>query len=127
MEQGKVKWFDDQKGYGFIEQDVGDDLFVHYSDIQQEGYKTLSEDQVVEFEIEETEKGLAAKNVTLVDDEASDETETSETVTETEEASDDETEGFGEGGFDDSDFGGDIEEDVEEEEETEGFGIDEEI
>ena len=68
MESGKVKWFDDNKGYGFIEQDVGDDLFVHYSDIQQEGYKTLREGQEVEFEIEETEKGLAAKEVNVVGD-----------------------------------------------------------
>ncbi len=63
MEQGTVKWFDDAKGYGFIEQDVGEDVFVHYSEIQQEGYKTLDEGQEVEFELEETEKGLAAKNV----------------------------------------------------------------
>lgn len=63
LEQGTVKWFDDAKGYGFIEQDVGEDVFVHYSEIQQEGYKTLDEGQDVEFELEETEKGLAAKNV----------------------------------------------------------------
>lgn len=65
MQDGEVKWFDDQKGFGFIEQDVGEDLFVHYSDIEQEGYKTLEEGQEVEFEIEETEKGLAAKSVTV--------------------------------------------------------------
>lgn len=63
MQQGEVKWFDDQKGFGFIEQEMGEDLFVHYSDIEQEGYKTLNEGQEVEFEIEETEKGLAAKEV----------------------------------------------------------------
>lgn len=67
-ERGTVKWFDDEKGYGFIEQDVGEDLFVHYSDIEQEGYKTLEEGQAVEFDIEETEKGLAAKKVVVVED-----------------------------------------------------------
>jgi CspA family cold shock protein len=66
MQQGEVKWFDDQKGFGFIEQEVGEDLFVHYSDIEQDGYKTLDEGQEVEFDIEETDKGLAAKDVTVV-------------------------------------------------------------
>ncbi|MFB6346793.1 MAG: cold-shock protein [bacterium] len=67
MQEGEVKWFDDQKGFGFVEQDVGEDLFVHYSDIEQEGYKTLNEGDVVQFEIEETEKGLAAKQVEVTD------------------------------------------------------------
>lgn len=66
MQEGEVKWFDDQKGFGFIEQDVGEDLFVHYSDIEQDGYKTLEEGQEVEFDIEETEKGLAAKEVSVL-------------------------------------------------------------
>jgi len=60
---GTVKWFDDAKGFGFIEQEFGEDVFVHYSEIQAEGYKSLDEDQEVEFELEETDKGLAATNV----------------------------------------------------------------
>lgn len=60
---GTVKWFNDQKGFGFIEQEDGEDVFVHFSEIQTEGYKTLEEDQEVEFELEETEKGLAATDV----------------------------------------------------------------
>lgn len=63
MPTGTVKWFDDAKGFGFIEQEVGDDVFVHYSEIEADGYKTLDEDQEVEFELEETEKGLAATDV----------------------------------------------------------------
>lgn len=63
MPTGTVKWFNDQKGFGFIEQEEGEDVFVHFSEIQTEGYKTLEEDQEVEFELEETEKGLAATDV----------------------------------------------------------------
>lgn len=63
MPTGTVKWFDDAKGFGFIEQEFGDDVFVHYSEIQSDGYKSLDEDQEVEFELEETEKGLAATEV----------------------------------------------------------------
>lgn len=63
MPTGTVKWFDDAKGFGFIEQEFGDDVFVHYSEIQADGYKSLDEDQEVEFELEETEKGLAAVDV----------------------------------------------------------------
>lgn len=65
MSTGKVKWFNESKGYGFIEPDGGGrDVFVHYSAIQGEGYKTLSEGQLVEFEITQGEKGPQAANVT---------------------------------------------------------------
>jgi len=64
MARGKVKWFNDAKGYGFIEQDSGDDVFVHFSAIQMDGFKTLSEGQIVEFEIQSGAKGLHATNVT---------------------------------------------------------------
>jgi len=63
MATGKVKWFNASKGYGFIEQDNGDDVFVHFSQIQDEGFKTLNEGQSVEFEVSEGEKGLQARNV----------------------------------------------------------------
>ena len=64
MARGKVKWFNDAKGYGFIEQEGGDDVFVHFSAIQMEGFKTLQEGQAVEFEIKDGDKGLHAANVT---------------------------------------------------------------
>ncbi len=60
---GTVKWFNNEKGYGFIDQDNGEDIFVHYSAIKQDGYKTLCEGQKVEFELVETTKGLQALNV----------------------------------------------------------------
>jgi len=63
MEQGTVKWFNDSKGYGFIEKDSGGDIFVHHSGIDSEGYKTLKEGAKVEFEIEETDKGPRAITV----------------------------------------------------------------
>ena len=64
MAAGRVKWFNEAKGYGFIEQDGGDDVFVHYSAIQGEGFKTLLEGQEVEFEVVQGPKGLQAANVT---------------------------------------------------------------
>ncbi len=63
MARGRIKWFNDAKGYGFIEQPEGDDVFVHFSSIDMEGFKTLSEGQEVEFEVRQTEKGLQAANV----------------------------------------------------------------
>jgi CspA family cold shock protein len=64
MSKGKVKWFHDAKGYGFIELEDGKDVFVHYSAIQIEGYKTLAEGQEVEFELTDGDKGPRAANVT---------------------------------------------------------------
>lgn len=63
MAKGKVKWFSNQKGYGFITPESGSDVFVHHTAIQGDGYKTLEEGQDVEFEIEEGSKGVQAKNV----------------------------------------------------------------
>ena len=63
MTKGKVKWFNDAKGYGFIEQETGEDVFVHFSSIQMDGFKTLSEGQDVEFEVTTGDKGLHATNV----------------------------------------------------------------
>jgi len=63
MASGKVKWFNDSKGFGFIEVDDGTDVFVHHNDIQGEGYKTLAEGESVTFEIVQGEKGPRAQNV----------------------------------------------------------------
>ncbi|HOW36461.1 MAG TPA: cold-shock protein [Candidatus Omnitrophota bacterium] len=63
MVRGKVKWFNNQKGYGFITPESGSDVFVHHSAIQGEGYKSLAEGQEVEFEVEKGPKGEQAKNV----------------------------------------------------------------
>ena len=65
---GSVKWFNNEKGYGFIDYAEGEDIFVHYSAIKQTGYKTLSEGQIVEFELIETPKGLQAINVAVSND-----------------------------------------------------------
>ena len=62
----KVNWFNDEKGYGFINNDNNEDIFVHYSSINRSGYKTLAQDQLVEFDLVETNKGFQAKNVTLM-------------------------------------------------------------
>ena len=61
---GSVKWFNDAKGFGFIATDDNEDVFIHHSEIQGEGFKSLEEDQRVEFTVETTDKGLQAKGVT---------------------------------------------------------------
>ena len=66
MANGIVKWFDERKGYGFIEQEDGPDVFVHHSGINAEGYKSLTEGEQVTFDIEQGKKGPAAANVTLI-------------------------------------------------------------
>ena len=62
-EQGTVKWFNASKGYGFIQRQTGEDVFVHFSAIQMDGYKALNEGQAVEFEVTKGPKGLQAENV----------------------------------------------------------------
>ena len=63
MEQGTVKWFNSEKGFGFIELEGGNDVFVHFSAIQSEGFKTLEEGQAVQFDVEEGARGPQAANV----------------------------------------------------------------
>ena len=63
MAEGVVKWFNDSKGFGFIEQEDGPDVFVHFSAIQTEGFKTLHEGQAVQFDVEDGPKGPQASNV----------------------------------------------------------------
>ncbi len=69
MESGTVKWFNERRGYGFIQRDSGEDVFVHYRAIQQEGFKTLKEGDRVEFEVEQGPKGPQAANVMIVTEE----------------------------------------------------------
>ena len=66
MAQGTVKWFSNEKGYGFVERPEGEDVFVHFSAIAMEGYKTLTEGQRVEFEVVQGQKGLQAANVIAI-------------------------------------------------------------
>ncbi|MCG7343075.1 cold shock domain-containing protein [Sporosarcina sp. ACRSL] len=66
MYQGKVKWFSNEKGYGFIEADNGEDVFVHYTGIMSDGFKTLDEGQTVSFEIVEGNRGPQAANVLTI-------------------------------------------------------------
>jgi cold shock protein len=63
LAQGTVKWFSNEKGYGFIQRDEGDDVFVHHTAVQMEGYRSLTEGQRVEFEVVQGDKGLQASNV----------------------------------------------------------------
>jgi CspA family cold shock protein len=64
MEKGKVKWFNEAKGYGFIKRETGEDVFVHFKSIIGEGFRTLKEGEEVQFDVEQGPKGLQAKNVT---------------------------------------------------------------
>ena len=66
MEQGTVKWFNDAKGYGFISRQNGEDVFVHYSAIQNEGFRSLKEGQAVQFNVVKGSKGWQAENVTAL-------------------------------------------------------------
>jgi CspA family cold shock protein len=65
LAEGTVKWFSNEKGYGFISRDGGDDVFVHHSKINMDGYRSLMEGQRVQFDVEEGDKGLQATNVQL--------------------------------------------------------------
>ncbi len=65
MESGTVKWFDNKKGYGFLAREGGEDVFVHYTAIAGDGYKSLTEGQAVEFEIVDGDKGKQAANVSI--------------------------------------------------------------
>lgn len=64
--KGRVKWFNESKGFGFLEQEDGQDVFVHFSAIQAQGFKTLSEGQAVQFNVEQGKKGLQATNVQVI-------------------------------------------------------------
>ena len=69
MQKGKLKWFNDRKGFGFLINDNGEDVFVHYSQIKKDGFKTLKEDDIIEYDEIVTEKGLQAQNVTILNQE----------------------------------------------------------
>ena len=64
--QGRVKWFSDEKGFGFIEQDNGADVFVHHSSITMDGFRTIAEGQAVEFDLEQSDRGPRAANVRAI-------------------------------------------------------------
>lgn len=64
--KGKVKWFNSEKGFGFITTEEGNDVFAHFSKIQKEGFKTLEEDQEVEFDVVDSEKGPQAENIVIL-------------------------------------------------------------
>ncbi len=66
--KARVKWFNNAKGYGFIEQDGKEDIFIHYSKIEKDGYKTLKEGQMVEFDLVKTDKGYQAVNIKPLDE-----------------------------------------------------------
>ena len=66
MQTGSVKWFNSEKGYGFIQSDNGEDVFVHFSAIQSDGYRSLNEGDKVQFEVTDGDKGKQASNVTVV-------------------------------------------------------------
>ena len=66
-EEGTVKWFNDRKGYGFISRADGEDVFAHFSNIAQEGFKSLKEGDKVSFDVQDTERGLQAVNIVKVD------------------------------------------------------------
>ncbi len=66
MAQGTVKWFNSEKGFGFITQDDGPDVFAHFSAIQSDGYRELKENQRVEFDVKQGDKGLQAENITVL-------------------------------------------------------------
>lgn len=66
MTKGVIKWFSDERGYGFIQQEEGDDVFVHFSSIAMPGFKSLAEGDEVSFDLESNDRGLVAKNVTKI-------------------------------------------------------------